>query len=57
MSYGETLVEKYKLISKLLGFNSDQEVLVAFKENPLRWSSLMGIRMKAYESLSTELGL
>ena len=57
MSYGETLVEKYKLISKLLGFNSDQEVLVAFKENPLRWSSLMGIRMKAYDTLSTELGL
>ena len=57
MSYANELVEKYKLISKLLGFNSDQEVLVAFKENPLRWSSLMGIRMKAYESLRTELGL
>ena len=57
MSYGETFVEKYKLISSILGFKNDQEVLVAFKENPLRWSTLMGIRMKAYETLSNELGL
>ena len=57
MSYGEILIEKYKLISSYLGFNCDQEVLVAFKTNPNLYGPLMSYRMRALEVRRNELGL
>ena len=57
MSRGEELIEKYKLISTYLGFECDQEVLVAFKNNPKLYSPLMSYRMKALETRRIELGL
>lgn len=57
MSYGETLVEKYKLISSYLGFSSDQDFLVAFKTNPKIYGPLMAYRMQALEVRREELGL
>ena len=57
MTPGEKLIEKYKYLAKYLGFECDNDVLVAFKNNPKVYSPLMSYRLKALEVRRNELGL